>query len=192
MATRKLLKKIIKNGEVYELPNSSDFVDLTSNQTVAWVKTFSSEPVIPSKDTTASNSKTAPATEYQVKTVADSVSTLDWQVVKTTWNQSVWWVKTFTSEPVLPSKTTDATNDWTKPATEAQVKAVKDAIPSYSTLTENEINTGTDTTGKLITAKVVHDYVAGVVWAWAASVLAFWAANSLLIWESCGRISAKS
>ena len=45
----------------------------------------------------------------------------DSDVVKLSWNQSVGWTKTFTSEIVLPSKTTTATNDWTKPATEAQV-----------------------------------------------------------------------
>lgn len=165
MATRKLLKKIIKNGQVYDLPSNEDFVDKTSNQTVAWVKTFSSEPVLPSKDSAASNSKTAPANEFQVKTVADSVSTLDWNVVKTSWNQTIAWTKTFSTSPVVPSKTTDATNSWTAIATEAQVKKVADAIPNPWTLTENEINTGTDTAWKYISAKVVHDYVAGVVWA---------------------------
>ena len=163
MATRKLLKKIIKNGQVYDLPSNEDFVDKTSNQTVAWVKTFSSEPVLPSKDSAASNSKTAPANEYQVKAVADSVSTLDSNVVKLSWNQTIAWTKTFSTSPVVPSKTTDATNSWTAIATEAQVKKVADAIPNPWTLTENEINTGTDTTWKYISAKVVHDYVAGKV-----------------------------
>ena len=160
MATRKLLKKIIKNWQAYDLPSSEDFVDKTSNQTVAWVKTFTSEIVLPSKETTASNSKTAPANEYQVKQVADNLSTLDWEVVKTSWNQTIAWTKTFSTSPVVPSKTSDATNSWTAIATEAQVKKVKDAIPSYWTIAESDINTGTDTTAKLITAKAIHDYVA--------------------------------
>lgn len=130
MATRKLLKKIIKNGQAYDLPSSEDYVDKTSNQTVAWVKTFSSEPVIPSKTTDATNNGTKPATEAQVYSVAEDLSTLDGAVVKTSGNQNVGWVKTFTSEPVLPSKTTDATNDGTKPATEAQVYGVAQSIPS--------------------------------------------------------------
>lgn len=159
MATRKLLKKIIKNGEVYELPNSSDYVDLTSSQTVAWTKTFTSEPVLPSKDTTASSSKTAPATEYQVKAVADDLATLDSGVVKTTWNQTVWGVKTFTSEPILPSKTSTATNDWTKPATEAQVKAVADSIVSYSEVSKSDMDTWTSTTAWIVSAKSIADYV---------------------------------
>lgn len=166
MATTRKLTKIIKNGQVYELPNSSDFVDKTSNQTVAWVKTFSSEIVLPAKETTAWSSKTSPAVEFQVKEVADSVSTLDWQVVKKSWNQTIDWTKTFSTSPVVPSKTTDATNSWTAIATEAQVKKVADAIPNPWTLTENEINTWTDTAWKYISAKVVHDYVASVVSSW--------------------------
>lgn len=164
MATRKLLKKIIKNGQVYDLPSSEDFVDKTSNQTVAWVKTFSSEPVLPTKETSASNSKTAPANEWQVKQVADEVSELDWNVVKTTWNQTIWWTKTFSTAPVLPSASTlPSTPSNTKPATEKQLESVKDMIPSYWTISESDINTGTDTEWKLITAKAVHDYVAWIV-----------------------------
>lgn len=65
----------------------------------------------------------------------------DWVVVGTTavnlsnyvtlnTNQTITWVKTFWAEPVLPNKTTDATNDGTKPATEAQVYAVEQKIPT--------------------------------------------------------------
>lgn len=45
-------------------------------------------------------------------------------------NQTITWVKTFSAEPVLPNKTTDATNNGTKPATEAQVYKVAQAIPT--------------------------------------------------------------
>lgn len=158
MATRKVLKKIIKNWEAYLLPSSDDFVDLSSNQTVGWSKTFSTSPTVPSKTATATNTWTAIATEAQVYTVAQSVSTLDWQVVKTTWNQSVWGVKTFTSEPVLPSKTSSATNSWTAPATEAQVKAVADAIPTVdSSMSDSSTNP--------VQNKIVKAYVdSKVVW----------------------------
>lgn len=53
------------------------------------------------------------------------------------WAQTITGTKTFSAEPVLPSKTTDATNTWTKPATEAQVYKVAQAIPTVynSTIT---------------------------------------------------------
>lgn len=42
-------------------------------------------------------------------------------VVQTTWNQTINGTKTFSVSPVVPSKTTAATNTWTAIATEAQV-----------------------------------------------------------------------
>ena len=44
--------------------------------------------------------------------------------------QTITWAKTFAIEPVLPNKTADATNDWTRPATEAQVYKVAQSIPT--------------------------------------------------------------
>ena len=44
--------------------------------------------------------------------------------------QTISWEKTFSTEPVLPNKTTDATNNGTKPATEAQVYNVEQKIPT--------------------------------------------------------------
>ena len=121
-----------------EMVDLSNFVDLTTAQSVWWVKTFTSEPVLPSKDTAASTSKTAPATEYQVKTVADAVSTLDWNVVKLSWNQTIAWTKTFSTSPVVPSKTTDATNTGTAIATEAQVyKKLDSTALKNTTITLN-------------------------------------------------------
>lgn len=49
-------------------------------------------------------------------------------MVQTSGAQTVGGIKAFTDEPVLPSKTTDATNDGTKPATEAQVYNVADDL----------------------------------------------------------------
>lgn len=45
-------------------------------------------------------------------------------------NQTIGGTKTFSISPLVPNKTSDATCDGTAIATEAQVKAVKDAIPS--------------------------------------------------------------
>lgn len=229
MATKKLLKKIVKNWEAYYFPSSEEFVDLSSSQTIGWTKTFSTSPVVPSKTADATDTWTAIATEAQVYKKQDKLTawtniTISWTTISATnttysqvsksdmdtwtsttagvvsakdisdfvawkissgvnykgqvadyaslpsspaawdmynvvaahttapkfdawtnvvWSGSAWdpmaemvdlsdlvdrstaqsvgWVKTFTSEPVLPSKTSDATNDWTKPATEAQV-----------------------------------------------------------------------
>ena len=159
MATKKILRKVLLNGEQYHLPWTDwEFVDLESNQSIDWVKTFLDEPVLPAKSSTATTSTTAPATEKQVYDVAQSVSTLDWAVVKTSWNQTVNGVKTFGSEPVLPSKTSAATNSWTAPATEAQVKAVADAIPTVdSAMSDSSTNP--------VQNKIVKAYVdQKVVW----------------------------
>lgn len=99
----------------------TNYVTTNTAQTISWTKTFSAEPVLPTKSTAATNSWTKPATEAQVYTVAQSVSTLDWNVVKLSWNQTIAWTKTFSTSPVVPSKTSDATNTGTAIATEAQV-----------------------------------------------------------------------
>lgn len=52
----------------------------------------------------------------------------DTSVVKLTWNQTIAWTKTFSTSPVVPSKTTDATNTWTAIATEAQVYKVDSKV----------------------------------------------------------------
>ena len=54
----------------------------------------------------------------------------DSDVVKLSWAQTVCWTKTFCTSPVVPAKTSAATNTWTAIATEAQVYAVNQAIPS--------------------------------------------------------------
>ena len=95
---------------------TTDFVTLSTNQFIAWVKTFGVDPILPSKSTDAGNNPTSPATEAQVYKKAD-----DNKVVHLAWAESITWVKTFTAEPVLPSKSSAATNSGTKPATEAQV-----------------------------------------------------------------------
>ena len=54
--------------------------------------------------------------------------------VKTSWNQTIAWTKTFSTSPVVPSKTTAATNSWTKIATEAQVYKKQDTISDLATI----------------------------------------------------------
>lgn len=130
MAQKNLIEKIIRNWETFYLPSSDEYVDRESAQTVGGVKTF-------------------------------------------------------TSEPVLPSKTTDATNDWTKPATEAQVYKKQDALTAwdnvtiaevggvltisavdtkYNQVTKNDMDTGTGTTAWVVSAKDIADFVASKVW----------------------------
>jgi hypothetical protein len=58
----------------------------------------------------------------------------DSDVVKLTGNQTVAWTKTFSTSPVVPSKTSDATNTWTALATEAQVYKKQDTISDLTTI----------------------------------------------------------
>ena len=53
--------------------NNNDVVKLTWTQTIAWTKTFSTSPVVPSKSTEAGDNPTTIATEKQVKNVKDSI-----------------------------------------------------------------------------------------------------------------------
>ena len=158
MATRKVLKKIIKNWQAYELPSSEDFVDLSSNQSIGWTKTFQTSPTVPSKSSAAWDNPTTIATEKQVKNVSDSLSTLDWQAVKTTWNQSIWWTKTFTTEPVIPTKSSlPQSPSATSPATEKQVEEVKNAIPSVdSSMSDSSTNP--------VQNKIVKAYIDDAIW----------------------------
>jgi hypothetical protein len=140
--------------------DTSSFVTVSGNQTINWTKTFWTSPVVPSKTAAATNTWTAIATEAQVYTVAQAVSTLDWAVVKTSWNQTIAWTKTFSTSPVVPSKTSDATNSWTAIATEAQVYKKLDSSSLWNatitfkqgidstaiwTLTTNQSSNGTIT-----------------------------------------------
>ena len=158
MTAKKLLKKIVKNGVQYDLPSSDEFVDKSSNQTIGWTKTFTTSPTVPSKSSNAGDNPTVIATEKQVKNVSDSLSTLDWQVVKTTWNQTIWWTKTFSAEPVIPSKTALPNSpSATSPATEKQVEAVKNAIPVVDSAMS-------DSSTNAIQNKIVKAYIDSAIW----------------------------
>ncbi|GBR73926.1 hypothetical protein NO1_1191 [Candidatus Termititenax aidoneus] len=55
--------------------NAADVVNLSSAQTISGVKTFTTPPEVPSKETAATNDGTLIATEYQVWKVADDAAT---------------------------------------------------------------------------------------------------------------------
>ena len=61
----------------------------------------------------------------------------DTTVVKLTWDQTIAWTKTFSTSPVVPSKTSDATNTWTAIATEAQVYNVAEDVATITTAIGN-------------------------------------------------------
>ena len=128
--------------QVYNVQQNLNLLDqsvvkLTWDQTINWIKTFGTSPVVPSKSTAAGNNPTTIATEKQVYDVAQDLVTLDSNVVKTSWNQTVNGTKTFWTSPVVPAKSTDASSsNTTVIATEAQVakKANKAATPTADDL----------------------------------------------------------
>lgn len=91
--------------------SSTEFTDVYNTQTVAGVKSFSSFPITPSTD---------PTTDYQVvnkkyvdginTSIQGLITTLDGAVVKTSGDQSIAGIKTFSSFPVTPSA--DPTTDY--------------------------------------------------------------------------------
>lgn len=68
------------------------------------------------------------------KVIKDSSKKLT-DLVQTSWNQSIAWTKTFTTSPVVPSKTTAAANTWTAIATEAQVYLKQDKLTAQTAYT---------------------------------------------------------
>ena len=95
--------------------------------------------------------------------------------------QSVGWKKTFTTEPAMPAKSSAADpSKTTAPATEAQVALKQDALTAwdnitittvggvltisadnttYNEVTKSAIDTWTDTTAGIVSAKTIADYV---------------------------------
>ena len=91
--------------------DSTDFVDKTTAQTIAGIKTFSSIPVLPASNPTTANQAVrkgfADATYLGISAKASDSDKLDnidsTGFVQTSGNQTVAGVKTFSSIPVLPS-----------------------------------------------------------------------------------------
>ena len=115
--------------------------------------------------------------------VTYNLPTSDDYVDKTS-NQTIGGTKTFTTSPVVPSKTTDAGDNPTVVATEAQVYKKQDKLTAganvtiatvewvltisatdttYSEVTKNDMDTGTSTTAGVVSAKAIADFVAGKV-----------------------------
>ena len=109
-------------------------------------------------DTTHTATKNAIYTKLHTMDVEIWNKAADNNVVKLSWNQSVGWTKTFTSEIVLPSKTTAATNDWTKPATEAQVKLVADDVATINGM----ISSNASSSNKLMDKNYIDDSINSV------------------------------
>lgn len=102
------------------------------------------------------------------------------------WNQSVNWVKTFVDWILVKAKNTDAdSSKTTEVATEAQVAKKQDKIiawdnitiwadwktinavdTTYETITKAQLDTWTDTTAKVVTAKVLNEWIAWMISAW--------------------------
>jgi hypothetical protein len=80
-------------------------------------------------------------TSWDVTTALWYTPANDSDVVKTSWNQTVAWTKTFSTSPVVPSKTTDATNTWTAIATEAQVYKKQDKLTTQTAYTSKWTST---------------------------------------------------
>ena len=82
----------------------------------------------------------------------------DTSVVKLTWNQTINWTKTFWTSPVVPSKTTAATNSWTDIATEAQVKLVADDVATINGM----ISSNASSSNKLMDKNYIDDSINSV------------------------------
>ena len=80
-------------------------------------------------------------TSWDVTTALWYTPANDSSVVKTSWNQSIAWTKTFSTSPVVPSKTTDAWNNATTIATEAQVYKKQDKLTTQTAYTSKWTST---------------------------------------------------
>ena len=79
-------------------------------------------------------------------------------LVQTSWNQSIAWTKTFTTSPVVPNKTSTATNTWTEIATEAQVYTVADAVSTINW----KISSNASSSNKLMDKTYIDDAINSV------------------------------
>lgn len=263
MATRKTIEKIMRNWTAYYLaydskieiqkngvkvddftlnqdsdkvinilvPTNADYVDLTSAQSIWWVKTFTSAPVVPSKTTDATNSWTAIATESQVYKKQDALTLPS---TPTSWHLVVWWAnnKTFADWWVVPTsfepwtwttgqilrKTAswyqwsdevgqvytawnwlDLTSnefsiDTTVVATKTDLSAKQDTLiagsniqiandwktisatdTTYPTATKSDLDTWTSTTASVYTPKAIAEYVS---WRIGSAVNYQWQVNT--------------
>ena len=91
--------------------NDDAVVKLTWAQTIAWTKTFSTSPAVPSKTTDATNTWTAIATEAQVYKKQDKL--VSWTNIKTVNNNSLLWSWNLTLNDVKVSATAPSSpTEW--------------------------------------------------------------------------------
>lgn len=156
--SQKKLKKLIINGEAYNLPNNSDFVDLSSNQSVWGTKTFTSEPVIPSKSSDATNSWTAIASEAQVYKKQDKLTLPN---SPTSWHLVTWWANnnTLADWGEIPAWVPSWWTAWQILTKKSSWYDWEDAPQTYSEISKNDLDTWTWTTAWVLAAKTIADYV---------------------------------
>lgn len=151
------------------IPTNSDYVDLSTNQTVGWTKTFTTSPVVPSKSTDATNTATAIATEAQVYKKQDKLTTQTAYTSKWTASKvpqittnSLWQVTGITEVSIsYPSQVSDTAygSSWDWVTTTAPSKnAVYDKINSIDWL----IPSAATSSNKLTDKNYVDDSINSV------------------------------
>ena len=132
----------ISNDSGYITKSVNDLTNYTLSSSLATVATtwsytdLSNKPTIPSDTSDLTNGAwfITGITSWDVTTALWYTPANDSSVVKLTGNQTVAWTKTFSTSPVVPSKTADATNTWTAIATEAQVYKKQDTLVSWTNI----------------------------------------------------------
>ena len=139
--------KIIKDSWVW-LSSKLDASAL-SNNNYGWAWSW---------DTTHTPTKAVLYDKIHTMDVEIGNKAADNTVVKLSWNQTINWTKTFWTSPVVPSKSTDATNTWTAIATEAQVYNVQQDVDAIDEL----IPTEATSSNKLADKNYVNDSINSV------------------------------
>ena len=109
-------------------------------------------------DTTHTPTKNAIYTKLHTMDVEIWNKAADNTVVKLSWNQTINWTKTFWTSPVVPSKSTAATNSDTAIATEAQVKLVADDVATINWM----ISSNASSSNKLMDKNYIDDSINSV------------------------------
>jgi hypothetical protein len=126
---------------VSQIPSLTNYVDLSSNQSITGVKTFSTAPVISS--ITNTGTLTLPITTGTLALVSQIPTNSTYVDLST--NQTITGIKTFSGAPVISTITNTGT--LTLPTTTGTIALVSQ-IPTTSTyvdLTSNQSITGTKT-----------------------------------------------
>ena len=109
-------------------------------------------------DTTHTPTKNVLYTKIHTMDVEIWNKAADNTVVKLSWNQTINWTKTFWTSPVVPSKSTAATNSATELATEAQVKLVADDVATINGM----ISSNASSSNKLMDKNYIDDSINSV------------------------------